>query len=308
VTTTSSDDESEDGTVRRRTTALATGAVLALAGVLAACSEPEVVATEVTVTGDAGAAPTLTYVTPLVVEETRRETVWPGTGPELVDGEPVLIDYWLENGEDASLVRESYSSTPTSQLLTSEDLGAELFETLQGQSVGARVLQIAPAEGDAGASYPTVAVVDVLPTRADGEKVKPREGLPKVGENRDGAPTLKPVDSDPPTDLVAQPVLRGTGRQIGANDTVTVQYTGWDWSKGEQFDTTWNTMLPASFSLQDVPAWSEGLEDQPVGSRVMLVVPPSYALGVTESTELEGETVVFVVDVLDARAPEGASE
>jgi peptidylprolyl isomerase len=304
---TSSDDESEDGTVRRRTTALATAAVLALAGALAACSEPETAPPEVTVTGEGGAVPTLTYVTPLVVEETHRETLWEGTGPELVEGEPVLIDYWLENGEDASLVRESYSSTPTSQLLTTEDLGGELFESLEGQSVGARVLQIAPPEGDAASSYPTVAVIDVLPIRADGEKVKPREGLPKVGEKRDGAPTLKPVDADPPTDLVAQPVLRGTGRQVGANDTVTVQYTGWDWTGGEQFDTTWNTMLPVSFSLQDVPAWSEGLEDQPVGSRVMLVVPPSYALGVTESTELEGETVVFVVDVLDARAPEGAS-
>lgn len=293
--------------MRRRTTALAAAAVLAFAG-LAGCAEEETPPPEVTVTGDAGTAPTLTYVTPLTVDETYRETIWPGTGPALVDGEPVLIDYWLENGTDASLVRESYSTTPTSQLLTAQDLGGELYGSLEGQRVGARILQIAPTEGEGAASYPTVAVIDVLPTRAEGEPIEPREGLPTVSESRDGAPTLEPVDADPPSDLVAQPVLRGTGRQIGANDTVTVQYTGWSWATGEQFDTTWNTRLPVSFSLQDVPAWSEGLEDQPVGSRIMLVVPPSYALGVTESTELEGETVVFVVDVLDARAPEGASE
>lgn len=87
-----------------------------------------------------------------------------------------------------------------------------------------------------------------------------------------------------------------------------VQFTGWAWTSGEEFDSTWASGgLPLSFSLQDVPAWQEGLVDQPVGSRVMLIVPPSYALGVTQSEELSGQTVVFVVDILNARTPGGTA-
>ena len=88
---------------------------------------------------------------------------------------------------------------------------------------------------------------------------------------------------------------------------MTVQYTGFAWTTGEPFDSTWTHGLPVSFSLQDVQAWAEGLVDQPVGSQVMLVVPPTYALGVTESEELAGQTVVFVVDILATGHPEQAA-
>jgi len=284
------------------------GAVALVVGLLAlaACSTPDEVPVEITVTGDAGAAPTLVYVAPLTVEKEFREAIWAGTGPELVDGAPVLIDYWLENADDASLVRESYSSSPTSQLLTEADLGLDLYETLSDQRVGARLLQVVPGS-EHGDPYPTATVIDVLPTRAQGTPVTPGEGFPTVTEAKDGSPQLTPLETEPPATLRVQPLLRGTGRQVVATDTVTVQLTGWSWTGGEQFDTTWASGLPLSFSLQDVPAWQEGLVDQPVGSRVMLVVPPSYALGVTQSEELAGQTVVFVVDILNARTPGGTS-
>jgi peptidylprolyl isomerase len=35
----------------------------------------------------------------------------------------------------------------------------------------------------------------------------------------------------------------------------------------------------------------------------MVVVPPSYALGATQSEELAGQTIVFVIDILATRAP-----
>ncbi len=276
------------------------------AALLAGCALPDDPPPDVAVTGDSGAAPTITYVTPLTVDEPFRKVLWEGAGPEVVDGQPILLDYWLENATDATLVRESYSSNPTSQLLSQEDLGAALYETIKGHRVGARLLQVVPAEGDTSAtSYPTVAVVDILPTRADGQAVTPAEGLPAVRLDDTGAPSITPVKGEPPVDLVVQPLQRGPGRQVVGTDTVTVQYTGWNWA-GEEFDTTWNSSLPISFSLQDVPAWSEALVDQTVGSQVLLIVPPKYNLGVTQSEELSGQTVVFVVDILDARSPDEA--
>ena len=108
----------------------------------------------VTVSGEPGAAPTITYVTPLQVDKTRTEQIWEGTGADLVEGEPVLIDFWLEDATDASLVKESYSTNPTAMLLTEEDLGTDLYETLQGQKVGARLLQVSPGSGSGARATP----------------------------------------------------------------------------------------------------------------------------------------------------------
>ncbi|MBF0689318.1 MAG: FKBP-type peptidyl-prolyl cis-trans isomerase [Cellulomonas sp.] len=269
--------------------------------VLAACTSVAAVEPEVTVTGDTGQAPTVTYVTPLTVEETFREEIWPGTGAELVDGAPVLIDFWLENARDASLVKESYSTSPTPRMLTVEDLGTDLYETLRGQQVGARLLQVAP--GGSGADYPTVTVLDVLPTRAVGEPIEPDPSLPVVTEAGDGSLSLTPTGTPPPDRLVVEPLVRGTGAQVAAGDVITVQYAGFSWDDGALFDSTWQRVLPVSFLLSDVPSWSEGLVDQPAGSRVMLVVPPSYPLGVTDAEELAGKTVVFVIDILATGTP-----
>jgi len=269
---------------------------------LAACSPQEPAPPEVVVTGEAGSAPTVTYPTPLQVSEPVSEVVWPGTGPDLVDGRPVLLDFWLEDASDASLVKESYTSSPTPRLLTEEDLGKDLYAALSGQRVGARVLQISPASDASASSYPTVTVLDVLPVRASGEPVAPREGMPAVTLADDGAPSLTATGTEPPADLVVQPLVRGTGDQVAAGDVITVQYTGFVWATGEPFDSTWTNGSPQTFSLSDVPSWSEALVEQNVGSQVMVVVPPTYALGATQSEELQGQTIVFVIDLLATRA------
>lgn len=283
----------------RRLVAACAAAALLLAG----CASQEPAPPEVVVSGDAGQPPTVTYRTPLRVSETLHEVVWEGTGPALEDGRPVLLDFWLEDASDASLVKESYSSSPTPRLLTEEDLGKDLYATLSGQRVGARLLQISPASDTGSSSYPTVTVLDVLPVRADGEPVEPREGVPAVELDADGAPSITPTGTEPPSDLVVQPLLRGTGPQVSQGDVVTVQFTGFVWATGEPFDSSWNTGSPATFSLDDVPAWSEALVEQTVGSQVMVVVPPSYAINATQSEELAGQTIVFVIDLLATRAP-----
>ncbi|WP_448060534.1 FKBP-type peptidyl-prolyl cis-trans isomerase [Cellulomonas hominis] len=280
--------------MRRLVVAFVAAAVL----LLGACSDPQPTAPDVMVSGAAGAAPTITYRTPLSVTDTVTEVIWPGTGPELAEGEPVLVDFWLENATDASVVKESYTSIPTPRVLSEEDLGRDLYKALSGQRVGARVLQISPAPGEGSADYPTVTVLDVLPTRAEGEAVPPREGLPAVTLAGDGAPSIAASEAAPPTDLVVQPLLRSTGAQVAEGDVITVQYTGFAWTTGTPFDSTWTSGTPVSFPLDSVPAWSEALVEQTVGSQVMIVVPPTYSLEATQSEELTGQTLVFVVDIL----------
>lgn len=292
----------------RRAVAAFCAAVVAGAAALVACSPAQILAVDpdIMVTGEPGGTPTLTYLTPLSVESTYRRVIWPGTGPELADEGTVLLRYWIENGTTARVVSENYSSTPVPQVLTPGDLGQDLYDTLAGQRVGARLLLVTPPGDVAEENYPAVTVVDVLPTRAEGQAVEPRTDLPAVTLDADGAPSLAVPAGEPPTDLTIQPLIRGTGRQIEATDVVTVHYAGFDWTTGEAFDSTWDSGQPTSFSLADAPALAEGLVEQTTGSQVMLVVPPTYDLGATHSEALAGHTVVLVIDVL-ASGPEGVS-
>lgn len=279
-----------------------TAVVLALVAGLTACtSEPEPTG-EVTVQGEAGSAPDLVYETPLVVSEPTVEVLAEGDGPELVDGEPVLVDYYAEDGSDGTVVGETYSSEPKPYLLSAESLGVAIHDALQGRTVGSRILHLVPPEGDRGG--PTVAVYDILPTRASGEPVEPREGLPTVTLADDGEPEIEVPPTAPPEDLVVQPLLRGSGPQVQPGQVIIVQYKGVTWSDGTVFDSSWDDgELPTPFPIgvnSVLPGWDLGLVEQTVGSQVLLVVPPRLGFGAGD-TELADETLVFVVDILAAR-------
>lgn len=269
----------------------------------AACSEePEVVPSEVTVTGEPGAVPTLSFEEPLVVDEPSVQVVRDGTGPRVEDGEPILLDFYAESGADGSVINETYSSEPRPYLLSAEALGVDIYEALKGRRVGSRILHLVPPDGSSGAT--TVAVFDLLPTRAAGEALAPREGLPEVTLDDDGKPSVSvPEGTAPPTDLVVQPLIRGPGQQVAAGQVITVQYLGVKWSDGTVFDSTWEAgKLPASFPIgvgSVMQGWDSGLVEQTVGSQILLVVPPDLAWRGTEN-ELAEETLVFVVDILAA--------
>jgi peptidylprolyl isomerase len=295
--------------VGRRIAASIVGAALVLA--TAACTPPAgTAAADIQVTGEIGSAPQLHFSTPLAVTTQRVEVLAPGDGPVLADGQPVLVDFYAESAQDGSLIAETYSSEPRAYLLSADALGPDLYNALHGQHVGARILQVAPGRGE----YPAaVAVYDILPTRATGEAVQSRDGLPTVSWAPDGRPTVTvPSDTAPPTDAVSQPILRGDGPQVEAGQIVTVQYVGVSWSTGKVFDSTWvDGKLPASFPIGvgSLPTgWDEGIVEQTVGSEVMLVLPPDAGFTGTDG-QFADQTVVFVVDILAARgSPVGSSQ
>jgi len=262
-------------------------------------------APSVDVSGDPGRPPTLTYVAPLQVSSTYRRTVWEGTGPPLVDGAPVLLDFWVENATDATVVSQTYGSKPETLDLTREALGDDLYQSLHGHRAGARILQVSPAPTTGSDRFPTVTVIDVLGLRADGQRVAPRTDvtLPEVTLAADGTPSIKPTGTDPPTTAVTQPLIRGDGIQVGSQDTVTFQFAMFTWA-GELMDSSWSNGIPQSQSLLDLPqALVDGLVDQTVGSQIELVVPPSEGWQVVQSDEYKDQTIVVVVDVLATRTP-----
>ncbi len=256
----------------------------------------------VTVEGEPGAEPTLTFEQPFTVSAPVARVVTPGTGAALEDGQELTVNFRQVSGADGSTVATTYGQAPAELLLGNPQVFPALSEALTGQAVGVRLLFAAPGQ-DGATSIMALEVADArtLPTRAEGTPVEPAAGLPEVTLAENGAPSITPVEGDAPTELIVQPLLTGSGPAVEAGQSLTVQYTGWLWD-GTQFDSSWDRGEPSSFSLDQVIAgWGQGLAGQTVGSQVLLVVPPELGYGDTENGSIPANsTLVFVVDILDA--------
>jgi peptidylprolyl isomerase len=147
---------------------------------------------------------------------------------------------------------------------------------------------------------------DSVPPRASGEPVDPDPSLPAVTLDSVGAPSITPVDGEPPAQLVAQTLIKGTGAPVEENAQITAQYAGWLWD-GTEFDSSWSrggepfTAALSRGSLID--GWVQGLVGQTVGSQVELIIPPELGYGdVDMGTIPPGSTLIFVIDIIDATA------
>ncbi|MDR1790344.1 MAG: FKBP-type peptidyl-prolyl cis-trans isomerase [Propionibacteriaceae bacterium] len=139
-------------------------------------------------------------------------------------------------------------------------------------------------------------------TRAWGEpNPEVNKDIPAVSLADSGEPSITTVAGDPPSELVVHTLLIGDGPAVTADQTVTVQYSGWLWD-GTPFDSSWSSGAPVSFGLdQVIEGWTVGLEGQTVGSQVELVIPPAMGYGDSGSGSIPGgATLVFVVDILAA--------
>lgn len=84
----------------------------------------------------------------------------------------------------------------------------------------------------------------------------------------------------PITQLQAQDTTPGTGTEVKAGDTITVDYTGAVASTGVIFQSSKDTGQPVSFALsQVIPGWSQGIPGMKEGGTRRLLIPASLAYG-----------------------------
>lgn len=129
--------------------------------------------------------------------------------------------------------------------------------------------------------------------------------LPMVGELPPGAPAVPVKVGAPPTDLVAEDLKPGTGAVVSVEQTLSVNYIGVSCSTGKIFDSSYATGEPVTFPLSGViPGWQQGLPGMKVGGQRLLGIPPRLAYQEQGSGPDigPGETLWFVVEVLDAKA------
>jgi peptidylprolyl isomerase len=109
-----------------------------------------------------------------------------------------------------------------------------------------------------------------------------------------------------PSALEATDLTVGTGEEATAGRTAVVHYVGVAFSTGEEFDASWNRGEPFSFRLgagQVIAGWDRGVQGMKVGGRRKLVIPADLGYGDrgAGSAIAPGETLIFVVDLLDVR-------
>lgn len=261
----------------------------------------------VKVTGDPGAAPTVTFTAPFTVTAPTARLDTPGTGDAITDGQTLAVHMIAYSGKDASKLGDTWSTnTPQSVVVSKTDMWPALYDVLHDQKVGTRFVLALPSDGKNPVMVYAgeVASAKTVPTRAEGTPVEPAPGLPTVTLDDTGKPSITIPDGyTAPTTLVAQTLIKGTGPVVTADQTITAHYTGW-LLDGKQFDSSWDRGKPFTISLQNIIAgWAQGLAGQTVGSQVLLVIPPDLAYGSTGKDPIPPNSpLVFVVDILDATA------
>src|SRR5215218_11320768 len=119
-------------------------------------------------------------------------------------------------------------------------------------------------------------------------------------------PEVDPHLGPEPSDLEVTDLDVGDGAEARSGSTVSVHYVGVAHSTGEEFDASYNRGAPLEFRLgvgQVIQGWDQGVEGMKVGGRRQLVIPPHLGYGDRGAGGVikPGETLIFVVDLLDVR-------
>lgn len=119
-------------------------------------------------------------------------------------------------------------------------------------------------------------------------------------------PVVEPIEGPPPADLVVEDITVGDGPEARPGNVANVHYVGVAHSDGTEFDASWNSGSPLSFALgrgQVISGWDQGVVGMRVGGRRRLVIPPHLGYGDHGAGDVikPGETLIFVVDLLDVR-------
>lgn len=269
----------------------------------------------ITVTGGFGEAPEVEVDAPWAVDQTRTKVLSEGDGTALTTESTAELNYYGVNARTGEVFDQSFERGQTAVFPLNQVVPG-FSKGLDGQEVGSRVLIAMPGEDgyDASGGNPQAGielgdtllfVVDVVGTQLEGpegKEVEPRDGLPTVSGPVD-EPTVEVPDTEPPAELVVQPLIEGEGKEITATDVITVDYQGVLWDGGQVVENSFAAEPETGPLSSLIPGWQQGLVGQKVGSRVLLVVPPAQAFPEGNATPSipPGQTMVYVVDVLFAQ-------
>jgi peptidylprolyl isomerase len=302
---------------------------LAATAVLAGCgggSTPASANDAVKVTGGFNKTPTVTIPASKASSNLVVNMPIKGSGAALKTGDSALanIAIYKWSGTKHSLVDSTFASGP--QMIPAQMGLSGLTTALKNAHLGSRVVAVLPPKYGYGTSGQSslgvkgtdtlVWVIDLLQQYAGGQSAAGQQlssgggKLPAVTAKSGQQPVISvPTKTTPPAKLSVTTLIQGSGPKLAKGQTAVVQYVGSIWRTGKVFGSSWPSSQapsgqPFSFQLggQVLTGWNDGLAGVPVGSRVMLVIPPSLGYGPAGGNAQAGitktDTLVFVVDVL----------
>ncbi|MFI2028875.1 protein kinase domain-containing protein [Streptomyces buecherae] len=121
-------------------------------------------------------------------------------------------------------------------------------------------------------------------------------------------PTMAAPTGDPPSGLVVEMLIEGSGRAADKGSSISVHYVMQVWGESRIVETSHARGRPDTFFIgtgQVIKGWDEALVGKRAGSRVQLAVPPEKAYGAKglPSEGIKGtDTLLFVVDLMSVPA------
>lgn len=108
----------------------------------------------------------------------------------------------------------------------------------------------------------------------DSDVVVSSEGMPTVQFGDDGVPVFSFPKSSAPDTMQVSVLEEGSGRELGPEDFILVNYVGEVWGADKPFDSSYKNAQPASFSLLKlVSGWRHTLSGRHVGDKVIISLP-----------------------------------
>lgn len=115
-------------------------------------------------------------------------------------------------------------------------------------------------------------------------------------------PTITlPDDCDPPTQLITEDLVAGSGPGAQPGQELTMNYTLITWSDRKKLDSSFDRNEPFPLTLgagQVIEGWDTGLVGVQQGARRLLIVPPDLGYGQGGRGIAPNETLVFVTDAV----------
>lgn len=282
-------------------------------------------ATELKVAGKADAKPTVAFPAGAPATKSSAQVLTEGQGEPVKEGDSVVtnLTVYTWDGKENKLGASTYDSGAPELIPVNDQLPKVVHDAFVGSKPGGRFLAVVAADNyskeeleqakaqgmDTTAAQ--VFVIDVLGApevkAAQGTATDPGvKGVALENPGGDAAPKLTTKTKEKaPKDLVTKTVIKGGGPEVKSGQSILVQYTGKIWGSDVTFDSSWERNQPVMFKIgkgQVIKGWDQGLVGVPVGSRVLLAIPPALGYGEQgQGDKIKGtDTLVFTVDVLGA--------